>query len=60
MNLQVQTPIQARPRPPKRVRHYVVAFKCPSCDRYGYLDDFSGEKETRCGCGQQILVEVDQ
>lgn len=60
MNLQPRTEVYAQPRRPKRVRHYVVAYQCTRCDRWGYLEDFTGEQETFCSCGQSICVEIDQ
>lgn len=59
MNVQVQGPMVIRmKRPSKKIREYVVACQC-LCLKYLYFDDFTGEKDTRCSCGQSIKVVID-
>lgn len=58
MNTQLQHPtLRPTPRAPKKVRHYVMAYRCPRCDTYGYFaGDFVGVEEAVHGCGQSVKV----
>lgn len=51
--------VEVAPKPAKKVRRYAVAYTCTTCGAHGWLDDFHGEQETRCSCGQSICVAVD-
>ncbi len=43
----------------KKKKHYVVAYMCPMCCTFSYLENFSGEVDVTCQCGQEITVEID-
>jgi hypothetical protein len=56
--METQTFAISAPAKARKIRRYVVAYQCPQCSLYGYLEDFSGTREAEC-CGASFVVEVD-